>query len=63
MHGCSNKSHNGNSNSTLLDQAASFVPGVLIGHLRVAPIIEAVLAQISLEADLLHTFMDTLRRE
>ena len=37
--------------------------GVLTGPERVAPVMEAVLAQISLNAELFHTFMDILRRE
>ena len=39
------------------------VVGVLTGPERVAPVMEAVLAQISLNAELFHTFMDVLRRE
>ena len=37
--------------------------GVLTGTERIAPVMEAVLAQIMLKADLFHTFMDVLRRE
>ena len=37
--------------------------GVLTVHQRVAPVIEAVLAQIKLNSDLYHTFMDILQEE
>ena len=43
-------------------EMASMVGG-LTGPQRIAPVIEAVLAQIMLKADLFHTFMDVLRRE
>ena len=43
-------------------QAASVV-GVLTGPERVAPVMEAVLAQIRLKADLFLIFMDILRSE
>ena len=39
------------------------VVGVLTGPERVAPVMEAVLAQIEVKAELFHTFMDVLRRE
>ena len=35
----------------------------MTGPQRVAPVMEAVLAQIRLNAELFHTFMDVLRRE
>ena len=37
--------------------------GLLTGPQRVVSVMEAVLAQIMLKADLFHTFMDILRRE
>ena len=42
-------------------QAASV--GMLTLPQRIAPIVEAVLAQIQLKANLFHVFMDVLRRE
>ena len=42
---------------------AASVVGVLTGPERVAPVMEAVLAQIKVKAELFHTFMDVLRRE
>ena len=36
---------------------------MLTGPERVDPVMEAVLAQISLNAELFHIFMDVLRRE
>ena len=37
--------------------------GILTISQRIAPIVEAVLAQIQLKANLFHVFMDVLRRE
>ena len=37
--------------------------GVLTGRQRVAPVMEAVLAQIKLNSNLYHTFMDVLQEE
>ena len=42
---------------------AASVVGLLTGPERVAPVMEAVLAQISLNTELFCTFMDVLRRE
>ena len=39
------------------------VVGMLTGRQRVAPVMEAVLAQIRLNSDLYHTFMDVLQEE
>ena len=43
-------------------QAASVV-GVLTNNQRIAPVMDAVLAQIKLNADFFSTFIDVLRRE
>ena len=43
-------------------QAASVV-GVLTNNQRIAPVMDSVLAQIKLNANLFHTFIDVLRRE
>ena len=43
-------------------QAASVV-GVFTNNQRIAPVMDAVLVQIKLNADFFNTFIDVLRRE
>ena len=42
---------------------AAAVEGLLTKTQRIAPVVDAVLAQIKLEADLFHTFMTVLKDE